>query len=82
MANAGSLQEIEVRCNGIRTAFQESSFPLTPTVVQSLAELTGAEMSSYSDSFDLLFSTLPLTGSERAPVQSNVFNKAELGLPP
>jgi len=72
-----SLQEVEARCKGVRNALQESSFPLTPTVVDSLAELTGTEISTLSDSFDILFSSLPLSSSERAQLQYDVRDSAQ-----
>lgn len=60
-----ALREVDERLESIRSAIENSSFPLTPTVMQSLADLTNTEMCVCSDDGRVQFCTLATTASAR-----------------
>ena len=65
LGESWALREVDERFQNIRKVIQDSGFPLTATVMQSLADLTDTEMFICSADGSLQSCTLQLTASER-----------------
>ncbi len=72
MGRRWAMQEVQARFAGIESTLGESAFPLTASVLQSLADLTGTELVTMASDDSLLSETLSLSSRDLPTLQKEL----------